>query len=303
MKQPLVTVIIPHLNQPEFLQRCLESITVQSYDPNLVDIIVVDNGSKELPNAICGMFKQVKLLSEATPGPGPARNKGVAAAKTELLAFIDADCLADVNWLGALTQALQRPDTDIIGGDVRIAYEDPNNLTALEAYETVFAYRQKEYIEKKGFSGTGNLATKKAVIKKIGPFRGIEVAEDRDGGNRAQKLGFKIKFIPNMIVRHPARKTFGELTDKWNRQMSHDFEEIPMSPSRKLRWLARATMVAISPLVDFQKVIWSNQLHSPADRLKACGVLIKIRLYRANRMFGILLRNQNQESAKLWNRK
>jgi len=73
----------------------------------------------------------------------------------------------------------------VVGGDVRIAVANPRRLTHLEAYESIFAYRQQEYIETMGFSGTGNLAVGREDFERIGPFAGIEVAEDRDWGRRA----------------------------------------------------------------------------------------------------------------------
>ena len=128
--------------------------------------------------------------------------------------------------------SFSNPATLVIGGDVRIAYEKPDVLTALEAYENVFAYQQQNYIEKKGFTGTGNMALRPSVLKTVGPFRGLEVAEDRDWGRRAQALNIKTRYVPGMIVRHPARKTFTELKVKWDRHMSHDFEERAQSASR-----------------------------------------------------------------------
>jgi GT2 family glycosyltransferase len=302
MNKPRVSVIVPHLNQPEFLLRCLTSIKLQNYDQSLVTVIVVDNGSKKLPSDICQQLPNVKLLTEATPGPGPARNRGIEAAQTEILAFIDADCIADPNWLSALTAALQNPGTDIVGGDVRIAYEDPTHLTALEAYESVFAYRQKEYIERKGFSGTGNLATKKNVLRQVGPFRGIEVAEDRDWGNRAVSQGQKISYIPSMIVSHPARKTFAELTRKWDRHTSHDFEEFSKSFGGKCKWLLRSMMIGASAIIDCYQVFMSNRLGNMQSRLKACTILFRIRLHRASTMTALLFSNNGKKQSQKWNR-
>jgi glycosyltransferase involved in cell wall biosynthesis len=299
---PRVSVIIPHLNQPDFLLRCLMSIKAQTYDQNFIEVIVVDNGSKKLPTEICKQFPNVKLLYEAIPGPGPARNEGINAAKTDVLAFIDADCIADKNWLSALTTALQNSGTDIVGGDVRIAYEDPSNLTALEAYESVFGYRQKEYIEKKGFSGTGNLATKKKVMHEVGPFRGIEVAEDRDWGNRAMLSGKKICYEPSMIVSHPARKTFDELTRKWDRHTSHDFEEISKGFVGKFKWFLRTVIVAASSVIDCYKVFMSNRLGDMQSRLNACAILFRIRLHRATHMIALMLNKNSIKPSQKWNR-
>ncbi len=190
-----IGVIIPHLNQPEHLRKCLASLKDQSFDISRVEIIVVDNGSRELPRALCDEFG-ARLETEATPGPGPARNKGISVSSAPILAFIDADCFADRHWLLAITEAFKDPSVEVIGGDVQIGLVDPRRMTALEAYETVYAYRQKEYIERHGFSGTGNLAMQRPVFEIVGPFAGIDKSEDRDWGRRANAKGITILYRP-----------------------------------------------------------------------------------------------------------
>ena len=126
MSDPVISVVIPHLNQPHLLVRCLASLAENTLQPG--EIIVVDNGSEVMPEVPA----HVTLLREETPGPGPARNLGVAHAKGDVLAFIDADCLARFDWLEEAARAIAR--ADVLGGDVRIGYVDPARLTVLEAY-------------------------------------------------------------------------------------------------------------------------------------------------------------------------
>ncbi len=75
---------------------------------------------------------------------------------------------------------------------MRIARVDPERPTALEAYECVHAYRMKEYIEKQGFTGTGNLALRRDVFEVVGPFGGLHIAEDLDWGQRSGRMGYRI---------------------------------------------------------------------------------------------------------------
>ena len=204
----MISVIVPHLEQEEALRRCLASLAAQEGVARPVEIIVVDNGSRSVPTAVCSEFENVRLLRQLVPGPGPARNLGVENAQGEILAFIDADCLADPRWLSTIERRFaQDRSLEILGGDVRIAMDDPERPTLLEAYESVFAYRMKEYIAKQGFTGTGNLAVRAATFASVGPFGGINIAEDRDWGQRALSMGYRTQYCPGMIVFHPARKT------------------------------------------------------------------------------------------------
>src|ERR1700704_2751850 len=117
----LISVVVPHLRQPEGLENCLSSLAKQTLAEDLFEILVVDNGSPIPPHAVVARYPRARLLSEPRPGPGPARNAGAESAVGEILAFIDADCRADPDWLRTVAQTLSSaaPRT-ILGGDVRI---------------------------------------------------------------------------------------------------------------------------------------------------------------------------------------
>src|SRR3954470_13689902 len=134
--KPSISVIIPHLNQPDQLAACLASLSAQSLDRTSFEIIVVDNGSASLPWQVIERYPGTLLLQEAKPGPGPARNRGVDAASGEILAFTDSDCRAHPDWLRCVLDTLDRaqPRT-ILGGDVQIWHEPNTAMTAIEAYE------------------------------------------------------------------------------------------------------------------------------------------------------------------------
>lgn len=284
----MISVIIPHLNQPEMLRTCLAALSRQTGPTGPVEIIVVDNGSNHLPSEVCAAFPNVTLLSETVPGPGPARNLGAANANGEYLAFIDADCIADDGWLSEIERQFSSDATkSILGGDVRIGLERPGHPTLLEAYESVFAYRMKEYISKQGFTGTGNLAVRATVFTSVGKFGGIDIAEDRDWGQRALAKGFRTHYCEKMIVYHPARKTFSELALKWQRHTAHDLARARHKRAWRLRWIVRAAAVALSPAAELLRICTSDRLTGWKARGLAFAGLFLIRSYRAAIMFSL----------------
>ncbi|MCS3742963.1 glycosyltransferase family 2 protein [Rhizobium sp. BK661] len=284
----MISVIIPHLNQPEMLRRCLSSLA-NGADPRLsVEIIVVDNGSKQMPVEVCSAFRNVRLLSQPVPGPGPARNLGVANATGDTLAFIDADCVAGGGWLNQIEHEFSLDaDKSILGGDVRIGCENPDRPTLLEAYESVFAYRMKEYIAKQGFTGTGNLAVRAKVFAAVGEFGGIDIAEDRDWGQRALKSGYQTHYCENMIAYHPARKSFSELALKWQRHTAHDLARVKGRRGWRLLWIARAAALTLSPVAEVRRICVSERLNSWRARGLAFVGLVLIRSYRAAIMLSL----------------
>ncbi len=298
----LISVVIPHFNQPDYLRHCLQTLRDQEPFAADAEIIVVDNGSKVMPDDICAEFPEVTLLRETTPGPGPARNHGVTRAKGDVLAFIDADCHAHPGWLAAIASAFFDDQTQIMGGDVRIHVLDPDNPTALEAYESVYAYRNKMYVSQ-GYSGTGNLATRPSIFADVGGFAGIGVAEDREWGRRATNGGYHIRYLPEMIVYHPARRSFAELARKWDRHIAHDYEERRPGLAGLLRWFAKAAALAASPLYELFRIARSDRISSRHERLLAFGCLVRIRFYRAWTMASIALTPHKTQSRSDWVRK
>lgn len=301
-----ISVVIAHLNQPGHLARCLAALAAQHRPPDAV--IVVDNGSRALPQALCARHG-ARLLSEPQPGPGPARNRGAAAAAAgvaagaePVLAFIDADCIADPGWLAAAEAALADPGAGILGGDVRIALRDPSRPTITEAYESQYAYRMDRYIARQGFTGTGNLVVRRAIFQAVGPFAGIAQAEDRDWGQRATAKGYRIRFVPGMRVYHPARASLAELCVKLDRASAHDYARARTRRFGRLRFALKALAMPPSVLAELPVLATSRRLAGPRARLQALAALTRLRLHRARVMTRLLLRGDAQAVAGSWNR-
>jgi glycosyltransferase involved in cell wall biosynthesis len=290
-----ITVVIPHLNQPDFLARCLASLKAGSVQAG--EVIVVDNGSRALPTEVCAAHPTVRLLAEPMPGPGPARNLGVAAAKGRILAFIDADCLAAPDWLAQAQQAMADPSAQILGGDVRIALVNADRLTMLEAYESIYAYRMDRYIAREGFTGTGNLVVRRAVLEAVGPFAGLEVAEDRDWGQRATRAGYALRYVGAMRVYHPARPNFADLVVKWERQTAHDFMKVG-----RVKFALKSLAMTVSPLAEIPRIVMSDRVSGLRNKLAAFVCLTRIRWRRAGIGLRLLAGTDPATYSGAWNR-
>ncbi len=298
---PRVSVIIPHLNTPDALARCLTSVAGQALDRGEAEILVVDNGSTAPMADVRAAFPGVRWLSEPRPGPGLARNRGIAAARGTALAFIDADCRADAGWLQTAVAAIEAdPDRALVGGDIRIDVGDPARLTGIEAYEAVFGFRQRLYIEQKQFSVTANLAMAPAVAAAVGPFGGIELAEDLDWGQRAHRLGYATRYLPAMRVWHPARPDFAALARKWQRHIRHDWAAHLAAGHPGWRWRARALALLLSVPVEAIKLFTSDRLRGLGNRWRGVGTLARIRAFRAREMRRVM--TAPVDAGAVWNR-
>jgi glycosyltransferase involved in cell wall biosynthesis len=296
---PRVSVIVPVRNTPDPLAACLASLAGQHLDHGHAEIIVVDNGSTVSLAAVKAAHPGVRFLAEATPGPGPARNRGIAAATAPVLAFIDADCRAAPGWLQAAVNAVEATPATPFGGEISIDFIDPARPTAIEAYEAVFGFRQRLYIEKNHFSVTANLAMAATLAAQIGGFAGIDTAEDLDWGRRAAAAGHPTRYCPAMHVRHPARTDFAALKAKWHRLIAHEWHAHTAAHQPLWRWRLRAAALVASVPLETLRLFTSPRISGLATRASAIPVLARLRWFRATQMHRIAA--SPAADAPLWN--
>ncbi|MBN9335934.1 glycosyltransferase family 2 protein [Devosia sp.] len=301
-EQPAVSVIIPHLNDADGLRLCLTALAAQQVD-RPIEIIVVDNGSRELPDFATSLVPGLRLLREPTPGPGPARNLGAAMAEAPLLAFIDADCVPAPGWLASILGHFDsHPETDFAGGDIRIRPARPGRMSAVEAYENVYSYRTRLYVERYGFAATGNMVVRADVFRSVGPFGGIGSMEDTEWGQRATGMGFRIAYLPDARVSTPSCSSFAELARRWDRHVAHEFRSVNSRPLGRLRWLGKSAVMAMSPAYEVLRIWRSDRAPTWRDRGLALACVTRVRFYRCRRMIGLVWQDNAAGMVDMWNR-
>ena len=270
---PLATVIIPHHNDATRLSACLHALD-RCDERSKVEVIVVDNGTPSFPAVFPDLHQNTRFLYEATAGAANARNVGVRSAVTNILIFTDSDCNPASDFL---TQAIRAArEADITGGDVRLTQSHTNGVTA---FEQVFAFNQRRYIEEMQFSVTANLVTSKSVFNHVGPFR-ADLSEDLDWGQRATAFGYKITYQPDMIVYHPCRTTWTGLRAKWNRITTELYGVHNSDGKPTVLWILRALAMPLSVFGHVPRVLSSPKLTTWGARGAALGVLARLRLWR-----------------------
>jgi glycosyltransferase involved in cell wall biosynthesis len=288
---PLVSVIIPHHNDLANLKRCIDLLAAQTVPRSQFEIVVADNNSScglsEVESA-CGALARV--VPAPVQGAGPARNAAIVASLGDILAFTDSDCRPARDWLERGLAALSNVDADLVGGRVDVDVGDPAHPTAVEAFEIVFAFNLKRYVERLSFSAAANMFVPREIFDRVGPFR-ARVTEDLEWGKRASAANYRWRYAANVVVTHPARSTWAELWRKWRRRSEEDFELALEHPLGRAIWLLRSFAILGSPFVHWFFVVRSNKLRGVPQRLMAIAVLFRIRFRRFIECYRLLLRH------------
>ncbi|GAF90754.1 unnamed protein product, partial [marine sediment metagenome] len=111
-----ITVIIPAKNEENYIDKCIEGIKAIDFNKNQMEIIVVDNGSKDRTINIASN-SGAKVIEVQDVTIGELRNYGAKVAKGEILAFLDADCIPHKKWLKNALWHFDNPDVACVGSE------------------------------------------------------------------------------------------------------------------------------------------------------------------------------------------
>ncbi len=278
MSDLIASVVVPHYEDLVRLDLCLSALSVQTLPRDRYEIIVADNMSPSgLDRVTAVVAGRARIVSAAEKGAGPARNAGVAAAVAPILAFTDADCVPERGWVEAGVAALA--SCDFAGGAMRVSVDRSKPLTGAEAFELVFAFDNRRYVEDQAFSVTANLFCRRDVFDRTGPFK-VGVSEDVEWCQRAGGLGFRIGYAQGAVVAHPARDDWPALVKKWRRMSAEQFALASSRRFGRVKWAARSLALLPSIIAHAPRVFSSDQLATTGERTRALGTLARLRLWR-----------------------
>jgi glycosyltransferase involved in cell wall biosynthesis len=193
-----VSVVIITRNEENYIRDLLDSLVAQTVTP--YEIIIVDAESTDNTQKIIRRYMRtydfVKLYIElGTRGEG--RNYGAKKATGDIIAFIDADCIANAFWVQEIIEGMKKADV-VAGKSVRLGYQAFSDLQRVGILhkDTDVTYP------------SCNLAYSKKTFKKIRGFDpSFKEAEEVDLNFRAVDAGYKLIYHPEAIVYHRVRES------------------------------------------------------------------------------------------------
>jgi glycosyltransferase involved in cell wall biosynthesis len=289
-----VSVIIPVFNDAHRLTICLEALENQTYPKESYQVVVVDNGSKEDISNLVGQFSQSVLAHEARPGSYAARNKGISVSKGEVLAFTDSDCIPSVDWIENGVEAIRiSPDCGLVAGKIEMFFRNPGRLTAVELYEKIYAFDQRDNVQIKKYGVTANLFARRKVFDTVGLFDAtLKSGGDLEWGNRVWDAGYALIYADQVCVAHPARHSLRQLYKKRVRVLG-GINAINENPSYNLSnaltdlknisiytlWLTRSLIKGMPPSEKFENARQKAQYLFVFPYVRVISIFEKWRLH------------------------
>ncbi|MEA2474937.1 MAG: hypothetical protein QOE06_2852 [Thermoleophilaceae bacterium] len=204
---PEISVVVPVRDGAAELPGLLASLDAQTLRRDRFEVVVVDNASTDA-TAEVARTGGATLVHEPVPNRSRARNRGVTEARSDLIAFIDVDCVAEPGWLAAMLGCAGR--APLVAGPVRITTGDPPN--AVERFEALWRFSQEAWVGQ-GWAATANLLVEREAFEAVG---GLDtgyhhIGEDVDFCLRAGRAGFGLAYCPGACVTHPAEDSLPPL--------------------------------------------------------------------------------------------
>lgn len=209
MMNTKVTIIIPAFNEAPVIQRCINSLLKQTIIPN---IIVVNDGSTDetLDKLVkYDYLDNFSLINQTNQGVSVARNRGIKAATTEFITFVDADDYVEKNFVEILLEGYASKD-DIDLSICNYSMRRLNNTTFCGKFKTSVIDKFKYFdsvIDDFGVNGfIYNKLFKKSIIKKYNILFNPKIAIGEDFlfsflyGGHCQKIALndsvQIHYLP-----------------------------------------------------------------------------------------------------------
>ena len=263
---PEVSVVVPVYNGEADLPDLIECLRSQTYPPDKVEYILVDNNSRDRTSAIiqtAAKFDRITIhhfTENQIQSSYAARNKGIHDSKGEIIAFTDADCRPESDWLENLVKPFINPEIALSAGEI-LALPGKTILEQHADRENTLSQKHTLTHPFCAYGQTANLAVRREVLETVGLFRPyLTSGGDADLCWRIlRETSYKLDFVESAIVRHRHRSTIKQLQSQWYRygesnKYLHELHGVDLMRElttqeycyRLARWLLKELPIAVA---------------------------------------------------------
>ncbi len=202
--KPFVSVIIPAYNEQENIEKCVRAVLECDYPKDKLEIIVVDDGSKDNTLEIVKSIKYPKLIVLTKPNSGKAAsiNFGIKYAKGEIIATMDADSFIQKDVIDKMLPLFDSEDVAAITAAVLVR---PSNkwlqeLQRIEYLSMIFTRRLLSFVDAVPVTPGPFSMFRAWVFERLGGFDEQNIVEDHEMAFRIQSSNYKIKSSIDAVV-------------------------------------------------------------------------------------------------------
>ena len=206
---PRVSVIVPVRNGRGHLTQLLEALASQTLASSDFELVIADDGSTDGTAEWLRSIERdgIRVTADVPRNSYAARNRAVAAARGAILAFCDADCIPEPDWLERGLAALEH--SDVVAGRFRFILPSRRTIWTLLDMDTS---KDHEREVANGTAETANLFLRRELFEQLGGFeQAIAEYGDFDFAQRAVAMGASLRYAPSVVVWHPTRDRAGQL--------------------------------------------------------------------------------------------
>jgi cellulose synthase/poly-beta-1,6-N-acetylglucosamine synthase-like glycosyltransferase len=272
--KPSLSVVITTYNAVDTVEVCLESLRCQATAERF-EIILVDSSTDGTADLVNQKYPEVRLVrSQCRLYCGSARNRGIALAQADVIAFMDADCYVEPSWIDAV-MAAHRSDYLALGGTIENGTR--GSLVAWAYYFCEFnlwlpAKARREISEMAGCC----LSIKRAAFDKYGPFVENTYSSDTAFQWKLTEDGHRVLCCPSIRVFHMTPLGFWSYVHHVAEHRCQ-YAQVRVR-ERRMGMLARLGSVVLTPILPLLLLgaITLRVLHSPSHvgRLIACSPVL-----------------------------
>ncbi len=252
--RPPVSVVVCAHDAADTLDDCLTSLADLNYPD--VEVIVVNDGSKDETGSVARRYPDVRVIDIPNGGLSAARNAGLAAAGGDIVAYTDADCRVDADWLTYLVHPMLVSDVVGVGGPNVVPTDDPWVAQCVARApggptHVMLDDRIAEHVP------GCNMAFRRESLVAVYGFNPVylRAGDDVDICWRLQAKNLQVAFAPAALVWHHRRAS---LRAYWRQQVGYGEGEAWLDAHHPEKFLAG-------------QMVWRGRIYSPLPFLRVAA--------------------------------
>ncbi|MBI5118779.1 glycosyltransferase [Candidatus Poribacteria bacterium] len=219
---PPITVIIPAYNEEKHIQRKLENILESDYPKELLEVIVVDDGSTDRTAEVAHLFAEKKvLLVQAGERKGKifAQKTAFAGARNEIIAITDVTVLAPADTLRKLVAHMADPGVGGVSPTIRVRNREVNYLTRVSQF--LFDVQNAQKFGESCLDSAAGLFGQFSLVRRsaVGDFSTDVIYEDREFGIALREHGYRARLEPSASATYHAPESLDDFSRQKKRNI------------------------------------------------------------------------------------